>query len=336
MAQEFPKISVIVPVYNMEKTLPRCLDSIQGQNYTNFEVILINDGSKDGTANICKYYSEKYDNIIYVSRENKGLSYTLKEGVCLSSAPFVIFVDSDDYVEPMMMRTLVTAQGRVNADIVQSGINFIRPDGSMKGQKKMANRMIDNKKALFYAYFIDTTMNKTLAAALFRRSLFDDVFFPEKALSIDLQIMPYVLNNCKVYQQIDVQLYNAVQYPNSVSRGDFSESMYRDKMNCNLLLDFFFEEKAPWLKDYMYYRKSEIAASMYYKIYKTTQEVVYKDEKMKELKQLFADNYNSFKESSCYSGFGWKKRMGLRLFNIHPCLYVGFMTAYSKFMNIHI
>ena len=330
------QVSFVVPAYNMEGTIARCLDSILNQDYKNIEIILINDGSKDRTGEICEEYAMKDNRIKYVSRDNKGLSLTLKEGIGVCKTPFVMFVDSDDYIEPEMVRTLVSTQERTNADLVQSGINFIRVDGSLKGQKRMSNRMIDDKEELFYAYFIDSSMNNTMAAALFRRSLFDGIRFPEKALSIDLQVMPYVLSNCKVYQQVDAQLYNAVQYPNSVSRGDYSESMYRDKMNCNSLLNSFFEEKAPWLKDFMYYRKSTIAASMYYKIIKTKQKVIDREGKLKELKKMFADNYSLFKESSYYSNFGWKKKIGLGLFSIHPYLYTIFMTAYSKYMNIHI
>jgi len=330
------KVSVVVPAYNMEGTIARCLDSILNQDYKDFELILINDGSKDRTGQICENYVQKDNRIRYVARENKGLSLTLKEGIEISTGSFITFVDSDDYVEPHMLRTLVTTQERTDADLVQSGINYMRVDGSLKGQKRMSNRMIDDKQELFYAYFIDASMNNTMAAALFHRSLFDGIVFPEKALSIDLQVMPYVLSNCHVYQQIDAQLYNAVQYPNSVSRGDYSESMYRDKMNCNTLLETFFVEKAPSLKDFMYYRKSSIAASLYHKILNTKQEVVDKDGKLKELKRMFSDNYRLFKKSQFYSSFSMKNKVRLGLFNIHPLLYIGFMTAYSKYMNINI
>ena len=116
------KVSVIVPVYNMEITVSRCLDSIVGQDYKDFEVILINDGSNDKSPEICKDYVRRYGNIRYFSRENKGLPYTIKEGLDHSISDFVTFVDSDDYVEPNLLSTLVKAQKEVNADIVQSGI----------------------------------------------------------------------------------------------------------------------------------------------------------------------------------------------------------------------
>ena len=80
-----PKVSVIVPVYNMEKTVSKCLESILQQSYTNIEIIVINDGSKDNSLSIIQSYSKNDSRIIVVSRENKGLSLTLKEGIELAT-----------------------------------------------------------------------------------------------------------------------------------------------------------------------------------------------------------------------------------------------------------
>lgn len=200
----------------------------------------------------------------------------------------------------------------------------------------MGDRMIDDKEALLYAYFIDMSMNNTMAAALFRRDLFDDIKFPEGALSIDLQVMPFVLTKCEVYQQIDAQLYNAVQYPNSVSRGGFSENMYKDRMSCNKLLDNFFEKHAPNLREYMFYRKSSMAASMYHKISGTKEFVYDKAGKLQELRKLFSENYPLFRKSFYYSDFSKKKKIRLGLFNIHPKLYIAVLGFYAKYKNVHL
>ena len=116
MDQENTIVSIVVPVYNMEKTVARCLDSIVRQDYKNIEVILINDGSVDNTAEICKKYAKQYGSIRYYSRENRGLPYTLKEGIDRASGTFLAFVDSDDYVEHNMISTLRKAQQEVETD----------------------------------------------------------------------------------------------------------------------------------------------------------------------------------------------------------------------------
>lgn len=101
------KVSVIIPIYNVEKYLSECLDSVVNQTYKNLEIILINDGSKDGSANICKEYAEKDSRIIFVDQENMGVSKTRNKGIDIATGKYVLFIDSDDYCEANMVETAV-------------------------------------------------------------------------------------------------------------------------------------------------------------------------------------------------------------------------------------
>ena len=93
-----PKISVIVPVYNAEKTLHRCVDSILAQTFTNFELILINDGSIDNSGKICEEYAQKDSRIIVIHKENGGVSSARNKGIDAAKGEWITFVDSDDYI----------------------------------------------------------------------------------------------------------------------------------------------------------------------------------------------------------------------------------------------
>ena len=95
-------ISVIVPVYNVEKYLPKCLDSLCAQADCVKEIILVNDGSTDNSDSICRKYAEKDSRIRIIEQENRGLSATVRVGVNAASCEYIGFVDSDDYVEPDM------------------------------------------------------------------------------------------------------------------------------------------------------------------------------------------------------------------------------------------
>ena len=97
------KYSFIVPVYNTEKYLKKCLDSLVNQTYKDFEIILINDGSTDKSSNIISKYQKKYKNIIVIDKENEGLSMARNRGVQKSSGKYIIFVDSDDYVSNKLL-----------------------------------------------------------------------------------------------------------------------------------------------------------------------------------------------------------------------------------------
>lgn len=95
-----PKYSVIVPVYNTETTLARCVDSLLSQNYELAQIILINDGSKDGSGDLCREYAKKCDRVVFAEKENGGVSSARNAGIDLAEGEYITFVDSDDFVCP--------------------------------------------------------------------------------------------------------------------------------------------------------------------------------------------------------------------------------------------
>ncbi len=113
-------LSVIVPAYNAEKYLKRCIDSILNQTLKNIEIIIIDDGSRDNTYAICDIYASRYSNIIVKHQENKGLLATREVGVNIASGALIGFVDADDYVEPSYFEDLLNQMG--DADIIACGM----------------------------------------------------------------------------------------------------------------------------------------------------------------------------------------------------------------------
>lgn len=112
------KVSVVVPVYNVEKYLKRCLDSIVNQTYKNIEIILINDGSKDNSRDICEEYEKNYENIFLINQDNGGLSAARNTGLKHINGDAVTFVDSDDWLELDAIEYYVDSMKKYNADIV--------------------------------------------------------------------------------------------------------------------------------------------------------------------------------------------------------------------------
>ena len=92
------KYSIIVPVYNAEKTLERCVESIVKQSFTDYEIILVNDGSKDNSKSICAKLSDEYSNVVLVDKKNGGASSARNAGIDIASGKYILFVDSDDYL----------------------------------------------------------------------------------------------------------------------------------------------------------------------------------------------------------------------------------------------
>ena len=112
------KVSVIIPVYNAEATLVKCLDSVCGQTYNNLEILLINDGSKDNSLEICELYAQRDSRIVLHTQKNAGPSAARNKGLDLATGEYIAFTDSDDYVEPDMIERLVAAAQENNVDMV--------------------------------------------------------------------------------------------------------------------------------------------------------------------------------------------------------------------------
>ena len=119
--ETLPKISIIVPVYNMERYLHQCVDSILAQTFKDFELLLIDDGSKDSSGAICDQYAALDSRIRVIHKENGGLSDTRNLGIQMASAPLIGFVDSDDWIDPDMYEILYNTLIDNNADISMCG-----------------------------------------------------------------------------------------------------------------------------------------------------------------------------------------------------------------------
>ena len=115
------ELSVVVPVYDVEKYLPRCIDSILNQTYRVDEIILVDDGSTDKSGQICDEYKEKYSNIQVIHKNNGGLVSARKCGIRLATCKYATYVDSDDWIEPNMYEELMAIMKRDDSDLVSSG-----------------------------------------------------------------------------------------------------------------------------------------------------------------------------------------------------------------------
>ena len=122
--QKQPKISILVPCYNVEKYLPQCLDSIVGQTLRDIEIIVINDGSKDSTLDIIKSYAARDDRIKIIDKENEGYGKSMNRGLDAATGEYVGIVESDDWIDADMFESLVKIADENNVDVVKS--NFYR------------------------------------------------------------------------------------------------------------------------------------------------------------------------------------------------------------------
>lgn len=168
------KVSVIVPIYNTEKFLKRCIDSVLNQSLKELEIILVNDGSTDNSNKICLEYSEKYENIKYLNKLNTGCSDSRNIGIRMATGEYIAFLDSDDYVEKNMYENLYNKAYTENMDIVMCGILY---HYLSEGRKcSYSPKSIDNFKEYFkHSILIACPSNK-----IFKREfiLKNKILFP--------------------------------------------------------------------------------------------------------------------------------------------------------------
>ena len=121
-----PKVSIIVPIYNSEKFMDKCINSILNQTLKEIEIILVNDGSTDRSEFICKKYENIDNRIKLISKKNGGVSSSRNYGVSIANGEFITFVDSDDFIEIDMCEKLYTAAIENHCDIVMNGIKLVK------------------------------------------------------------------------------------------------------------------------------------------------------------------------------------------------------------------
>lgn len=170
-------ISVIVPVYNVEKYLKKCIKSIMSQSYTNLEIILINDGSTDNSGKICDELKEQDKRIKVIHKSNGGLSDARNAGLKIANGKYIGFVDSDDYIAEDMFETLYNINKKYNSDISIVSFYEIYKDkviGVRDSKKLKELTKIDAMKELL----IDTNIQSYAWNKLFRRELFEGLEFP--------------------------------------------------------------------------------------------------------------------------------------------------------------
>lgn len=217
-----PKVSIIVPVYKTERYLNRCIDSILAQTFTDFEIILVDDGSPDKSGEICEEYAKKDKRIIVIHKKNGGLSDARNFGLDVAQGEFIGFVDSDDYIENDMYEKLIVACERNNSKISMCGrynvfVEELRPLFAFEGHK-----IWDSKKAIENLLTWDN-IDSSACDKLFSKDLFKQIRFPVGKYNEDISIIAQIIHNAGKVVHIGDAKYYYFHRSNSITTEQFSE-----------------------------------------------------------------------------------------------------------------
>lgn len=206
-----PIISVIVPVYEVEAYLERCVDSLLSQSMRNIEIILIDDGSPDACGEICDRYAAHDPRVRVIHQENAGLSAARNAGLELARGEWIMFVDSDDWVEPDFCRLPYEAALAHGADLVIFGnIKHRKNDNILK--KHIEEGALGREESVAYV----VKKNITVWNKLYHRSLFHEIRFPEGYVHEDVVATPKLVHAARSVYRLDACLYHYVYRADSI------------------------------------------------------------------------------------------------------------------------
>ena len=222
-------ISLIIPCYNAESTLEKCLESVISQSYQNLEIIIINDGSTDQTFNIINEFAEKDSRIVVINQKNAGVSAARNVGIKTASGSYICFVDSDDWVEKEYCVVLHQIITHNDADISIAEAFFEDEKGNLVQTIESENSKIaiyDQQTAL-RLLLEDKIIQSHPWAKLYKSELLKTVFFPENLEAFeDYCTMFTVFNSAKKVVKLNKAIYHYVQFDNSLSHNPTPKRAY--------------------------------------------------------------------------------------------------------------
>lgn len=217
------KISVIVPIYNVEKYLKKCIDSIIFQTYRDFELILVDDGSTDRCPEICDDYAKKYDYIRVIHKKNGGLSDARNVGICNSKCNYITFIDADDYINPHFLEIMLDAIIKYSADIVISGLNNCYEDQKIVEQLDNVESNIFSKEQVYKKILMQDGIDVSANAKLYKKEIFKDIKYPVGQLYEDIQIIDKIIERCNKIVITTYLGYNYLQRSGSIMYSKMSD-----------------------------------------------------------------------------------------------------------------
>ncbi|WP_047097082.1 glycosyltransferase family 2 protein [Chryseobacterium lactis] len=212
------KVSIIVPVYNVENYLTKCLDSLIGQSLQDIEIIVVNDGSKDRSEEIIRQYAQKYPGKIKAfSKENGGLSEARNFGIDRATGDYIGFVDSDDYVTEEMFEEMFLLAEKHDAKMVICNIQKVDENGKVIQKLTQLPNMPENIN-LENHFSVFSDVSYFACNKLFKKELFDQKRFKKGVHFEDIQLIPQLLLECETIAQTQNYHYQYFERTDSITK----------------------------------------------------------------------------------------------------------------------
>ena len=231
------KLSIVVPVYGVAKYLPKCVDSLLAQDISDYEIILVDDGSPDECPQICNQYAEQYSNIKVIHQANAGLSAARNSGIAVAQGDYIMFVDSDDYLQPNVLGALMEQVEREQLDVLRFNYQNVNEQYEVFLPFKDAKRDVDYSEDVVDG---ETFLNKRLGPACYavmfvvRREIVLQEQFTPNIYFEDTDWTPRMLISAQRVASTPMVVYNYLWRQGSITlptEPQKREKVLRDKMS---------------------------------------------------------------------------------------------------------
>ena len=323
-------VSVIVTAYNIDKYLSGCMDSLLAQTYPNLEIIVVDDGSTDGTSRICDLYAEKNEKITVIHKENGGPSSARNAGLAVAKGEYVGYVDGDDFVEPDMYRDMLMACLETGARVA---ICSYREVGEGSRENAPTGNVIELSRQEALEWYISGHeqyhIYHSVWSKLFERSLLEGISFEEGRKSEDIMYTTKALVKAEKCVFLDTNYYNyTLDRQDSIMNIQLGERRFADEIP-------FWKEQMIYLEENGMQQLAEKASYEFYKrmLYYY---IDFRNRKMRDyalrLVNLIKDEKLKVQELYKKSFVATGDRVRMRIFLIFPECYYRIVKLYDKFV----
>lgn len=248
------KLSIIVPIYNVESYLRRCIDSILAQTFTDFELILVDDGSPDACGKICDEYALQDKRIKVIHKKNGGLPEARNAGLEVATGDYIGFVDSDDRIAAEMYENLIATADETGADIAAGGLTLLNHQGEIIGKcPNSGTAKVYTRNAFLKNFYPKVWLEiwPTVTDKIFRRHLFSDIRFPIGKIHEDNYIQLSLYDKCNlIATDHQYGYYYYANRPDSITQTDYSAKNFSYIDWTLHHYDFFVKNKDKRQQDY--------------------------------------------------------------------------------------
>lgn len=233
-----PKISIIIPVYNVKSYLNKCVESVLAQTYKSLEVIVVDDGSTDGSGEICDLFASRDDRVKVYHQANQGLSMARNKGLDHATGDWIAFLDSDDFIEPEMYENLLELANKYNVDLCSCNSRSFYENSLPMNSNDTGEERVYTYNEVISDLIKDSKIRFEVWNKLWRRSLIDDVRFKAGQVCEDVYFDRILFKKAGKIAHIDKSLHNYL-----ISRPGNTNSSFKIKKLC------IFEEFDEWIQD---------------------------------------------------------------------------------------